>query len=148
MKIAFAVVFCLAALPVRTDDDMNKLAVELARSVMTAEQFKASMSAMVEQSAQSLPDTPEGARDEFKIAMAKILPSYEESIDFTAGLLVKYYDRDELKELAAFYRSPLGQKSIKIMPELQRDSMGFMTERLQRELPKMIKAISSKHPKK
>lgn len=35
----------------------------------------------------------------------------------------KYYTTDELKELVVFYKTPLGQKSISILPSIMQDSM-------------------------
>lgn len=35
----------------------------------------------------------------------------------------KYYSTDELKELVVFYKTPLGQKSISILPSIMQDSI-------------------------
>ena len=37
-------------------------------------------------------------------------------------LYSKYYTNQELKELVAFYETPLGQKTIQILPQLSQDS--------------------------
>lgn len=44
--------------------------------------------------------------------MAKVVPIYSE-----------HYSLDELEQLIAFYRTPLGQKVIKEMPEIMKQSM-------------------------
>ena len=56
MKVLLAVVACLAVGPVRAEEDANKLAVELARSVMTEEQWNSYTRVAMEQAGHSMPE--------------------------------------------------------------------------------------------
>jgi hypothetical protein len=58
-----------------------------------------------------------------------------------AGLLVKHYTEGELKELLAFYKTPLGQKAIRIMPEVMQDVNGQMMVLMQQRLPAMMERL-------
>jgi hypothetical protein len=86
------------------------------------------MAVSVEQIRQSIPGDTKVTEQEVKEIEAAVreIASYQEMVDLTAGLLAKYYTLDEIHQLAAFYKSPLGQKSMRIMPDLMRDSMGAM----------------------
>jgi hypothetical protein len=145
LRILLPLAICLSVAPSRADDEANALSVQLARSMMSEEKWGAYQRSAIEQASQLV---PEESREDFQAAMTKMFPSYQEHVDLTAGLLAKYYTADELKELAAFYRTPLGQKSIRVMPEVMRDAMGMLNERMQHEMPKLIQSIRHKHDKK
>ena len=49
------------------------------------------------------------------------------------------YTEQELKDLASFYKSPIGQKFLEKMPELQQKSMEIMQKRLIDVMAKMKK---------
>jgi len=76
------------------------------------------------------------AKTLFQTTMSRLL-DYEEMVDLQAGLLAKYYTAAELKELIRFYGSPLGQKSLRITPEVMKDVMAAVQQRLMTELPKL-----------
>jgi hypothetical protein len=59
----------------------------------------------------------------------------------------KYYTLDELKDLIAFYKTPVGQKTIRIMPDLFAESMAKTNERLQPRLEPLIKEIVEEETK-
>lgn len=40
-------------------------------------------------------------------------------------LYTRYFTTDELKQMAAYYRSPLGAKSLQVMPQLMAESMAI-----------------------
>ena len=54
---------------------------------------------------------------------------------------VDVFSEEELEELVAFYKSPLGQKLIVKMPQLMQESMGLAQKQMQSIIPK-IKALS------
>jgi hypothetical protein len=43
--------------------------------------------------------------------------------DIMVDLYTKHFSHDEIKSITAFYKSPAGQKTITIMPQLMADSM-------------------------
>ncbi|HEY8224632.1 MAG TPA: DUF2059 domain-containing protein [Pyrinomonadaceae bacterium] len=59
----------------------------------------------------------------------------------------KYYTLDELRDLIAFYKTPVGQKTIRIMPDLFAESMAKTNERLQPRLEPLIKEIVEEETK-
>jgi hypothetical protein len=67
--------------------------------------------------------------------------SYQEILDIQAGLLAKHYTEAELRELLAFYRTPLGKKAIRVMPEVMADVNGQTTALLQQRIPAMMERL-------
>lgn len=53
----------------------------------------------------------------------------------------KYYTLDEIRDLAAFYKTPTGQKSLKMMTPIAADTMRAVQERLTPKIPLVIKEI-------
>lgn len=58
--------------------------------------------------------------------------------EIAASVYDKHYTLAEIKDLTAFYRTPTGQKSLKLMQPIMSDTMQAMQERL---MPKMFAAI-------
>lgn len=47
----------------------------------------------------------------------------DELIDLVIPIYDKYYTRDEIQELTHFYQSPVGQKTIKVLPKLSAEAI-------------------------
>jgi uncharacterized protein len=47
----------------------------------------------------------------------------EELIDLVVPIYDKYYTRDEIEDLTRFYQSPVGQKTIKVLPKLSAEAI-------------------------
>lgn len=47
----------------------------------------------------------------------------DELIDLVIPIYDKYYTRDEIRELTQFYQSPVGQKTIKVLPKLSAEAI-------------------------
>jgi hypothetical protein len=47
----------------------------------------------------------------------------DEFLDEIIPIYQKYYTNDDLKQLVAFYQTPIGQKTISILPQLSRESI-------------------------
>lgn len=60
--------------------------------------------------------------DEFWDTFTKEVRS-DELIDLVVPIYDKYYTRGEIHELTAFYQSPVGQKTIKVLPKLSADAI-------------------------
>lgn len=67
---------------------------------------------------QSMPNVPEEFWAKF---MAKV--DTGELINMTVPIYAKYFTHDEIKQLLAFYRTPLGQKVIGTLPAVMQESM-------------------------
>jgi hypothetical protein len=48
-----------------------------------------------------------------------------EFVDSIATLYASHFNADELSQLTAFYRGPVGQKFLQIMPRIMQDSMAI-----------------------
>jgi hypothetical protein len=53
----------------------------------------------------------------------------------------KYLTQNEINDLISFYKTPTGQKFIKIMPEMQKE---IMTVMYQKYMPEILKSIKPK----
>ena len=78
------------------------------------------MDAMVPQFQQLVPDIPIAFWDKFreKLDIDSLLNACIPAYD-------KYYTHDEIKQLLAFYQSPLGKRMIEITPLLTQDTMAI-----------------------
>ena len=47
----------------------------------------------------------------------------DELIDLVVPIYDKYYTRDEIQDLTRFYQSPVGQKTIKVLPKLSAEAI-------------------------
>jgi hypothetical protein len=149
--IVAALLLTLAA-PAARADEADALSVELAKTVMpktTYDQLLETVDAQLEPTmkqalANMAPDvdtsdlTPVFAEEMRKMLRA-VMPTYEEISAVQARLLAKHYTLDELKQLQQFYRSPLGQKTIRIMPEVTKDAMSWMQSSLMKRMPAAMK---------
>lgn len=144
---AAALLFTVAA-PTARAAEAGGLNVELARMVMPPESYEEILSSVDGQlqetigtSLQSLAPEAEAEElaplfaEDLRKMMRKVMPTYEEMVDVQAQLLAKHYTADELKKLRAFYQSPLGQKTIRIMPAVTKDTMTWMQSTLVEKMP-------------
>lgn len=76
------------------------------------------MSQMISGMRQSMPNVPGEFWDSF---MSKV--DTDELIELMVPIYAKYFTHAEVKELAAFYETPLGQKMIRTMPAVMQESM-------------------------
>ncbi|HEX8367547.1 MAG TPA: DUF2059 domain-containing protein [Pyrinomonadaceae bacterium] len=53
----------------------------------------------------------------------------------------KHYTLEEVRDLTAFYKSPTGQKSLRLMPAIMSDSMQAMQDKLLPKIPVIIREI-------
>jgi hypothetical protein len=60
-----------------------------------------------------------------------------------AALYAKNYTADELKELNKFYQTPLGQKTVQIMPQLAAASAQIGQSRMMKHMPEMKAMIEA-----
>jgi len=75
---------------------------------------------------------------------AGIMMPYQELADLQTGLFVKYYSTAELQQLLKFYTSPLGKKTLEVMPEVMQDAQGVVMARVQAEMPKIVERYKKK----
>jgi len=101
--------------PLETVPQIDKDKRELIKRIMDASGVRDSMTLMF---SQLLSQVPPEKRETYRSILnadeilAQIIPIYDE-----------YYTKEELKELLNFYVSPVGQKLIKVTPELMQKSL-------------------------
>jgi hypothetical protein len=126
-------------------------AVVLSRFVLSEDTWKkmqagsaAQLEALAAQSARQAgtelpPDFARTFSDEFM----KMI-SYQEMIDLQASLLAKYYTSAEMEGLLAFYKTPLGQKAIQVMPEISQDVTGQLLAIMQQRVPALMERVRAR----
>jgi uncharacterized protein len=63
-------------------------------------------------------------------------------------IYARYFTADELRQLAAFYRTPIGQKGLRVLPQVLGDffnRIGPVIAKLQTEVDVSFKAILAAH---
>ena len=74
----------------------------------------------------SNPEIPDRAlivmETELKVLYAEKIPAPGGLLDQTIPIYDKYLSHEEIRELLAFYETPVGQKAILVMPSVVRDS--------------------------
>ncbi len=152
MNLIRLLVLCLitaVALPARAEeqpasDAPHEAALELLNYVNANKQMDALINAILNASMQPLRTKPCAAGMEPKLRefLSSNL-SYEEEKPFIADLYAKHFTEAELKELTAFYKTPLGQKTLQEMPKLMQESMVHSQQKLQKLMPEMRQIFST-----
>lgn len=133
---ALGILFCLFTLQANAqiepqfEKDIRKL-IELSGSVGSAGQL---MDRMIENYKKILPDVPDafwaGIREEI---------SAEALVDKIVPIYARHYTHDDIKQLIAFYESPIGKKLQEKTPIITQESMQ-VGETWGREIAIMIQA--------
>lgn len=76
------------------------------------------VSSMIEMFKSSYSDVQNEFWNEFK----KEIKS-DQLVDLVTPIYAKHYTEDELNELIAFYKSPIGQKTVNLLPVITEESM-------------------------
>jgi hypothetical protein len=152
LAVAAALLAPAASLAAETPKKKEVPAVVLSRFVLpeetwtrmqagTAAQLQQYIEAALRQSGTKLP-VDFAAR--FSAEFSAIL-SYQEAIDLQAGVLAKHYTDGEIRELLAFYKTPLGQKLLRTMPEVSQDVNGQVLAVVQRRIPDLIERMRDEY---
>ncbi|MGH9824438.1 MAG: DUF2059 domain-containing protein [Blastocatellia bacterium] len=72
----------------------------------------------------SQPAIPESAWDEIDNEFRAFFSS-NEFLDPIAGVYARHFSEDELKQLTAFYETPLGKKMVSSLPDITRECMSI-----------------------
>ena len=102
-------------------------AKELIVTTRSAEQFKTLlpiiMNGLKPAIVQNRPQVEKDYDAIMPIMMKAAIARVDVLIEQIAGLYAKFFTADELRQLTAFYRGPVGQKFLQIMPRIMQDSM-------------------------
>jgi hypothetical protein len=102
--------------------------MDLTGSSNIANQFAASASQNIFRSLKaSRPEIPDRA---IEIMNRELLALFQEKMDAPGGLMEKllpiydkYFTDDEIKQIIAFYQTPVGKKTIAVLPKIVSESM-------------------------
>ena len=75
------------------------------------------MNMMIQTFKRTNPEVPQKFWDEFAREVKE-----DELVDLVIPIYDKHYTHDEIKQLIEFYESPVGQKSIRVMPQIVQES--------------------------
>jgi hypothetical protein len=84
-------------------------------------------------------------RAEFENALARFV---NQAMADAPTIYARYFTAAELRDMAAFYKTPTGQKALHTMPKVMADSFGAMMPRMeafQREVQTVIASVLKKH---
>ncbi|MEI7503134.1 MAG: DUF2059 domain-containing protein [Paludibacter sp.] len=109
---------------------------------MINKMIDAMVPAMATQMQSEMKDSTAKARSEevMKIAMETVKDLSPKLTDMMASIYEKYYTEKEINDFLVFYKSPTGQKSINIMPQIMKEMMGEMMKSYIPEMQKTLKA--------
>jgi uncharacterized protein len=91
------------------------------------------------------PETMVELRSEFEKALEKFI---SESMKDAPALYAKHFSAQELRDIAAFYKTPSGAKSLQLMPTVTAEFFGTMMPRMQgftTEIQATVQRVLQKH---
>jgi hypothetical protein len=142
--LGVAVALALTAGPVRADEKSQRAAIkELFQVMDLPKTMQSSMDQMLDVQIKTRPGL-KAYRDVMRKFLAKHL-SYEALENDLISLYAKEFTENEIKEMTAFYKTPVGKKVIKSMPTLLAKGAQLGAARVQanqEELKKMIEEAS------
>jgi hypothetical protein len=135
---AFALVPCHAS---NRDDDesRNKAAEELLLAMKMDKNTETTLDQMIEVQIKQQPQIAP-----FKDVMRKFLMKHLNWESLKGDMIKLYSDsftEPELKELTAFYHTPVGRKSADLLPQLSAKGAQIGMERVQKNLPELQRMI-------
>jgi uncharacterized protein len=129
------------------NDEKTKLAIEL----MDVTHSERNVHAMIDQIPTLMKEqmksvaTCDAAKpivEQFSADMSEKLTTTMFSDDFkvdTAAVYAEVFTEDELRQIIAFYRTPIGEKMLARMPELMQKSMQIAQQRMASVMPEIKK---------
>ena len=130
------------SLPARAGEPERKAALELVRLVTPPEAYEQMMQQMIgsmlpamqQQGAQFPPD----AAEKMQKALREVL-TYDELLNWTADVYATRFSVVEMKQLIVFYKTPVGKKLARLLPELSGEAGKKMGTLLPERLPAALK---------
>jgi len=114
-----------------------KLVTPLETYQAMAEQMTKQMMASMQQSGAKFPPD---AESKLKQAVMEALP-YDDITNWTVEIYVTRFTTDEIKQLIAFYQTPVGKKSARLLPELSGEVGKKMGPVITQRLPEAMKKV-------
>lgn len=147
-KLIFALAFCFIAYSIgysQTKQESVKELFQLMRSdSLTDKMFATTIPAMLKQMQGQIKDSATLARsNELRNSMMQTVKEVSKKMinEDMVSLYDKYFTQNEINDLISFYKTPTGQKFIKVTPEIQKE---IMTVMFQKYIPEMQKSLKAK----
>ena len=145
-KSALLLLLCISVFTngyARTKQEAIKELIHVMKNdSMINKMIDAMVPAMATQMQSEMKDSTAKARsgEVMKIAMETVKDLSPKLTDMMASIYEKYYTEKEINDFLVFYKSPTGQKSINIMPQIMKEMMGEMMKNYIPEMQKTLKA--------
>lgn len=143
MRLVMAAIL-LAAMPAWAGEKEKAAALELVKMVVPHETYDQMMEQMVSAMSEQFRNAGEKLPADFdkKIqAAVNDVMSYDDVLGWTADIYAARFTVDELKEIEKFYRTPVGKKVMKLLPELGAE----VGKKIAGILPERMPAALKKH---
>ncbi len=147
MKSFFTVVLCatiafLQPLTARADEASHRAAAEALLNLMDMEKLMGqSVDQMLQMQVQQNPAIA-AYQTQMKAFLGKYM-SWASMKDDLVKIYTSEFTEPELKELTAFYQTPLGRKTVQKMPALLQKGAEIAQKRVQEHLPELQAAIQT-----
>ena len=148
MLTTLVVLGLVAANPAGPDAAQRALALELVQLVTPESTYRSGLQQMTEQMVPSLEaqakaggtTLPADFRKRFDAVLLEVVP-YAEQSSWAADVYARNFTSSELKDLIAFYRTPLGRKLASRLPTI----MGDVGKRVSEIMPQRLPAALQRH---
>ena len=130
-------------------------AIERLMEVTKMDQMTEQMTAMMEQQLPAMMEQqiaqlggtadPEAVATGVALAMEVVRESDADGELMREILVIyaKYFSEDDILQMIAFYESPLGQKTIEVMPRLMQDAMLVSMRWSQSKMPELLERVKA-----
>lgn len=129
--------------PAWADAD-RKVTMELVQLVTPQETYKAMIEQMTKQMLGSMQQSgakvPPGTDTKMGQAVSEVLP-YDDLANWTVDVYVKRFTTEEIKQLIVFYKTPVGKKASKMIPEISGEVGQKLGPILMQRLPAAMKKV-------
>jgi hypothetical protein len=121
-----------------------KVTMELVQLVTPPENYQAMISQMTTQMLASMQQTgakvPPDAQSKMALAVTDALP-YNDLAQWTVEIYSARFSTEEIKQLIAFYKTPVGKKAAKLLPEISGEVGKKLGPVLMQRLPASMKKV-------
>jgi hypothetical protein len=122
----------------RAGEPEKALAMELTKTVLPQSAYDAMIGEMLKNMGAMLPEQDAQTMQKMQAALREVLP-YEEMTRWNAELYGARFTSAELTDLIKFYRTPLGIKLARVLPEISGQAAKKAAEVLPGRLPAALK---------
>lgn len=88
------------------------------------------------------PEIDVATRAELRSELTRLTQDFlRESMQDAPAIYARYFSAQELREMIAFYRTPTGEKALRVLPQVMSEFMTSLVPRLQNLQPQLIEAF-------